>query len=362
MADPTVSRVRTKVSPVVHLAVEGRETLCGVRVLMGIHGTTTEPLSCPLCIEAARRAQNSELAKIERNYWLTGQLRFLLDETQLLIDDTVEAAFATSEAGSAALGLSHADVSIEALQELPEIVAFLLCSRKLGKSAYCCVKALETCIRKERAWVQYFAPNGKDAADIAEDIMERVLLKTCPDEIRPKFNPHLKEYEFPNGSVIQFEGVNDAKIEDKRGPPADLAIGDECGSWDRFTYAIESVIKPMTLESGGRILLPTTPSASVGHPSKAEYEKRKKAGAAAKFVLTDSQRIPPIKMVKYLVEAGEEPAHAVEVVKSKGKVLPEQTTAQREYFCEFVTEAGRAVLPEWGRLADELTVRVQRAA
>ena len=275
-------------------------------------------------------AVQRELAKRAATaLWARGNLTYKLDATQRRIKD--------------------------ALSATKERKFFLLCSRRLGKSFTLVLEAFETALKKPLSRILYLAPTGKDAADIVTDIVDGHLLPDCPSALRPDYDRQQKVYSFKNGSTIRFKGVNGEHAENLRGGAADLVILDECGTMDDLAYVVSSVVMPMTLTTGGRVLLATTPSRSPGHDSVAIYEDLAGRNATVKFTLLDNPRVPDEVKVEFLREAGEPEDHARKVV--DGLASPSTTTALREYWCEFVTDAASAVLPEFTAEAQAAIVR-----
>ena len=271
--------------------------------------------------ELARRAATA--------LWSRGNLAYKLDATQRKIKDSIGAA--------------------------TERKFFLLCSRRLGKSFTLVLEAFETALKKPLSRVLYLAPTGKDAADIVTDIVDGHLLPDCPPALRPDYDKQQKVYSFKNGSTIRFKGVNGEHAENLRGGAADLVILDECGTMDDLAYVVSSVVMPMTLTTNGRVLLATTPSRSPGHDSVAIYEDLAGRNAAVKFTILDNPRVPNEVKAEFLREAGEPEGLADAIV--EGTAAPTTTTALREYFCEFVTDAASAVLPEFTAEASQEIVK-----
>jgi hypothetical protein len=261
--------------------------------------------------------------------WSRGNLTYKLDETQRKIKAS--------------------------LSSTKERKFFLLCSRRLGKSFTLVLEAFETALKKPLSRILYLAPTGKDAADIVTDIVDGHLLPDCPSSLRPGYDKQQKFYTFNNGSTIRFRGVNGEHAESLRGGAADLVILDECGTMDDLAYVVSSVVMPMTLTTGGRILLATTPSRSPGHDSVSIYEDLAGRNATVKFTILDNPRVPPEVKAEFLVEAGE-PRDLVDDIVA-GRKAPTTTTALREYFCEFVTDAASAVLPEFTAEAEREVVK-----
>lgn len=267
--------------------------------------------------------------KVVHVLWQRGSLAYKLDETQRRIKDSIGQAL--------------------------ERKFFLLCSRRLGKSFTLVLEAFETALKKPYARVLYLAPTGKDAADIVTDIVDGHLLPDCPDALQPSFDRQQRVYSFKNGSTIRFRGVNGEHAEGLRGGAADLVILDECGTMDDLAYVVSSVVMPMTLTTNGRILLATTPPRSPGHDSTTIYEDLASRNSAVKFTLLDNPRVPDTVKEEFLREAGEKPEDCGPIL--RGEIKPRTTTALREYWCEFVTDASSAVLPEFDEAAEKEMVR-----
>lgn len=249
--------------------------------------------------------------------WRRGNLRFLLDETQLEIVSRLDA---------------------------PHRKFFLLCSRRLGKSFTLTVLAVSLCLRQPGARVLYLAPFGKDAVEIVRDIVPTIL-ESCPEDLAPEYSVQSKEYQFRNGSIIRFKGVNGEHAQYLRGGACDLVILDECGIMDDLLHVVNDIVMPMTLTTGGRILLATTPPRTPGHDSALIYEQCAGNGASVKFSILDNVRVANEVKVEFLVAAGERPEDAPLIV--QGRMRPRSVTARREYFTEFITDAESAVLPEF---------------
>jgi len=234
---------------------------------------------------------------------------------------------------------------VRALHAAGQRKVFLLCSRRFGKSHIECVDSLEECIKEAWKVVVYCAPEGRDAVDIARDIIEP-MIQDAPEEVRPQYYPNEMAYRFPNRSEIRFRGINGDKADRRRGGKAHKVVLDECGLMDDFDYVVKSVVGPMLLTTGGRMDLVTTPPRTPDHESRGWWEQCEGAGAAITYTLRENGRLTDEQKVEALVDVGEAREHAVKVV--AGVEGPKTTDARREYFCEWVTDANTAVLPEWG--------------
>lgn len=233
----------------------------------------------------------------------------------------------------------------DALKKSKRRKFFLLCSRRLGKTFTLLCHAFEVALQKPNAQILYLAPLANMAAEIVTSGI-RPILEDCPKHVRIEVKPHIKEIHFGNGSIIRLKGVNSEQADNLRGGAQDLVILDECGQMDNLEYVLSSVVLPMTMTTGGKIILATTPAVSPGHDSTAIYQDLADTNDAVKFTLLDAPEghVSYGTKLEYLLEAKENAADIPDIL--AGKRLPKGTTALREYFCEFVTDANKAVVPE----------------
>lgn len=248
--------------------------------------------------------------------------------------------------GNLKFKLTDAQVNIrEAIAGCTKRKFFLLCSRRFGKSFILVAYCFEVCIKKPGARVMYLAPWAKDAADIAGDIAQTIM-EDMPEDLKPHYDGQARAFKFPNGSIIRFRGVNGETANSLRGGATDLAVLDECGMMDNLKYVVSSVVMPMLMTvPGSRMILATTPAPSPGHDSKAIYDECADQGATAKFTLLDNTRVDDAIKGEFLLEAGESAEDIPRIL--AGEMAPKGTTALREYFVEWVTDAATAVIKEW---------------
>lgn len=222
---------------------------------------------------------------------------------------------------------------------------FFLCSRRLGKSFEMNLRALETALRTPNARILYLAPWARDAADISGDIMATIL-EDCPPEFRPDYSAQAKEYRFKNGSLIRYKGTNGEHARYLRGGAADLILLDEVADMDDLDNVVGSVCLPMLMtKEHGRMILATTPAMSPGHESAKIYERLASEGSAVVFTIRDAPHVSDKVKAEFLREAGEAKEDCFDII--RGRKDPKTTKAQREYFCQWVTDASRAVVPEF---------------
>lgn len=223
---------------------------------------------------------------------------------------------------------------------------FVLCSRRIGKSYLGIVLALETCIQIPNARVLYLAPSAKQAAEIVSDQIPRILAD-CPASLRPQSSAQTKELQFKNGSIIRFRGVNAERAEDLRGGFAHRVILDEVGSMDRLKVVFNDVVRPMTSTTKGQIVILTTPPNTPSHDSAEIWDRLNARGQTSVFNLAQAQNpeLPYDEKFKALEDAGEFEEDIPRIL--SGEIPPRTTTAQREYFCQWVSDAGLAMFPEY---------------
>jgi hypothetical protein len=265
--------------------------------------------------------------KAKAALWQRGNLQYLLHATQLKI--------------------------LDKLASTKSRKFMMLCSRRIGKTYLLCTKAIQLCLQKPNARVLFVAPFSKDAQEISTDTMVQILAD-CPDELRPEWKGQTKELVFRNGSIIRVKGVNGEHAQYLRGGAADLILLDEIGLIDDLEHVIQDICMPMVLTTGGQIIMATTPPRSPGHESARQFELLMGKGAASVFTLLDAPHVDSDTKIEFLCEAGETPDNARKcIVGYKGshneriQGWPVGTTARREYYCEFVTDASSAVVPEF---------------
>ena len=276
------------------------------------------------------------LKQLTAEAWRKGELTYKLDATQRRIYDS--------------------------LTRVTGRKFFVLCSRRLGKTYTLLLHAFEVARRKPGARVLFLAPTGKQSAEIATDTAAQIL-RDCPAPLRPEYKAQSKEFVFSHAggddSIVRLKGVNSEHADDIRGTAADLIILDECGLMDSLAFVVQSVCIPMTMSTDGRIILATTPAESPGHDSTQLYDDLAAQGCAVKYTLLDAdqKRYPREIKAEFLREARERPDEIEDIL--DGRRRPRTTTALREYFCEFVTDANKAVIPEM--LTHREAVAVHRA-
>ena len=232
---------------------------------------------------------------------------------------------------------------------------FLLCSRRTGKTYYLLCRLFSRAIRQPGARLLYLAPFAKDAAEIANDVAVRIL-EDCPEDLRPDYNSQTKEFVFKRtGSIVRLKGVNNEHARQLRGGATDEIVLDECGSMDSLSSVVSDVCLPMTMTTGGLLLFATTPAEAPDHDARRIYDNLAASDPAIKFTIRDTPHVDDAEKTVILRELGEEPADIPDML--AGRKTPKTTSAQREYWCYWVTDASKAVVPEFTPQAQSEIVR-----
>ena len=205
-------------------------------------------------------------------------------------------------------------------------------SRRGGKTRALVTLAIEECMRRKCA-VTYAAPTQNDARDIAENEVTALLEGPGGQRTPYRYNVQRLRWTFPNGSYIQLAGCDGSNRNRLRGRTRDLIIIDEAAFVDDLTYIVESILEPQLLTTSGVLIMSSTPPETPEHPYRS-YAMNAKAAA------DDSYDQCTLDEVEHVTAEQREAA----IAKAGGRAA---TTCRREYFCEFVTEEKRALVPEF---------------
>lgn len=161
------------------------------------------------------------------------------------------------------------------IQELPSDVkeVCLKMSRRYGKSYLAVVIAFITCLKKPNAQVIIAAPTQKQAYNITVPLIRQIANK-APKKLLKQLKSELR-WQFSNGSQLVLGGFDSAS-ESFRGLAADLVIVEEGGATqpDNFLYTTSSILLPVLLSTGGRMIHVYTPAPTPDHPLHTVTEAR----------------------------------------------------------------------------------------
>ena len=257
-------------------------------------------------------------ARVTGELWRQGKLRYKLHDSQLPVYDGI--------------------------QRQPGGRHFLMCPRRFGKSHICLVIGLEQALSVPNSRIVFIGPFARNADEIASDLSTRIL-EDCPAQVRPEYRAQAKEFVFRNGSIIRLRGTNGDHAQYLRGGAADLVILDEAALMDDFAHVLNDIVEPMPMTTHGRVLIATTPPRTPGHESVSIMEQYHAVGAVSVMTIVDATHIPYEHRRRALLNAGEKEERVDGIL--RGEIRPETITARREYFCELVTDASMAVVPEF---------------
>ena len=216
----------------------------------------------------------------------------------------------------------------------------ILCSRRWGKSYLAAVLAIEAAMAKSYSRILIVCPTLKEAENIFVGHIEMILADS-PSMYNWSFNQTKKKWTLWNKSVIVLGGTDNKNSDRLRGTKADLIIIDEAGMCSDFEYLVESVLRPQTLTTGGKIIMCSTPSVSVMHPFMARYvNAAEERGELNVYTVYDAPHLSAEVIEKLKEEAGGE----------------ETTSWRREYMCEKIVEETIAIVPEFDKMKKELVV------
>src|SRR5574340_665844 len=167
------------------------------------------------------------------------------------------------------------------------------CHRRYGKSFVAFTIAAEVGLGKapdvwpdRKRIVRFSAQTTQDLEEIYHPIAED-LFETCPDDVRPQWRTTRGRghYLFPStGSQLYLFGVDAKHYRKARGKKVHLAVPDEIGACEPghpkgIEHVVNAILMPQTFGCNGRIVMPTTPPETPGHPSETLLAQCKAAGA-----------------------------------------------------------------------------------
>lgn len=269
--------------------------------------------------ELAERQAKAARATAIQQAWATGNLRYKLDNLQRKCYDKIE------ECAGASFYFNKA--------------------RRVGGSYLLTVRAVEQCIRKPNAQVRYAAPTTKALRKIVSPNLRKVLAD-CPPGMRPKWSTLEQEYRFPNGSILALAGCDAQRYEDLRGTEADEIYMDEVGFIDELDYILNDVLLPQVQDTGGRVILVSTPPRSPTHPAVRLATEHMQAGQYFTCTVWDNPRKTRQEHEAFFKRL------------ARGTPLDSfyrSSMFRREYLAEFIVDENLAVIPEWTRERAELS-------
>ncbi len=215
--------------------------------------------------------------------------------------------------------------------ENKECLKFVLnCSRRWGKSTLLCLIAIMYSIKYPGSQIRFAAPTAKALRKITNPII-KMLLASCPQDLKPLYKTQDGVWVFPNGSEIHLAGTDNNNSESLRGTASHLNLIDEAGFCDELEYVVQSILIPQTLTTGGTTLLASTPPKTPAHDFSSIAQECEAEGHYKKYTIYDNESISNEEINLFAKESGGFSS----------------TTWKREYMAEFVVDEDSQIIPEW---------------
>jgi len=205
-------------------------------------------------------------------------------------------------------------------------------ARQSGKTVELSILALEQAIREPNSIIKFVTDTKSHAETILLPIFNELLLKDCPEDLKPEYKVKQYTYFFPNGSQIQLAGTDNKHYEKLRGQKAHLVLIDEAGFCNDLEDVIESVLYPTTTHTGGKIVIASTIPEQLDHPFLTKYIPE------AEFEGTKTEKT-----------IDDNPLLNKEQVEEICKRMGGRTSIRfrREYLNEIVKDSNISVIPEF---------------
>jgi frataxin-like iron-binding protein CyaY len=211
---------------------------------------------------------------------------------------------------------------------------YIECTRRFGKSSFGLFLLSEFCIQKPGSRAGFYAPVKEGLRDYIVPLIEKVFAD-CPEDLKPTLDSTLT-LTFPNGSTIIFRGSNNQQHRLRRGVDLDIAFIDEARDVDDLDNLVDSVIMPALFNSGGPLLISSTPADTEDHPLHEIMQGLEKLGAMIRFTIWDANRYDPEDFPLAKIEAWK-------------KETQDDVAWQREYEAKWVKDPTKIAVPEWDK-------------
>lgn len=225
-------------------------------------------------------------------------------------------------------------------------------SRRVGKSFFLLVTAVEIALQKPNSNIKYACPTADQAKKIIRENM-LPLFKDCPVDLKPEYVKSERCFYFKNGSIIQIEGVNEGNSEKIRGTSCHFGILDEAGEMDDLEYVITSIFLPQMLTTRGKIVICSTPSKKNEHPFNTKIISQAIHG---NFYIKKS-------IYEALDDIKNDPPETRRLTPEIAEFMKEESGGEfseawrREYLCEIIRNEARSVIPEFSDVIEKRVVK-----
>jgi hypothetical protein len=202
-------------------------------------------------------------------------------------------------------------------------------SRQIGKSFWLCIMMTIFGFENPGAQIKYGAKTQKHVRKIIRPHL-RAIFSDIPKELRPEWSQEDGEYVFKNDSTITVAGCDREHAEALVGQHAHLFIIDEGGAIKDLAYVVRDIALPQTLNTGGKLIIASTPARTGGHAFKTFCDEAAEHGTYIERDIFENPRISDATIREYCELAGG----------------PQSSSWQREYLVKHITDESTAVVPE----------------
>ena len=219
----------------------------------------------------------------------------------------------------------------------------LNCGRRVGKTYFLTILALEQCIKNPKSTVKFLQPQKGQVQTNVMPVMDAIL-QDCPIDMRPRFKTNGTVYDFPNGSKIQLGGTDNGSHEKLRGDDAHLCLIDEAGFLNApLSYIMKSILVPATMRTRGNIILSSSTPTDTEHDFLKYMESSKIRGnfftVTTKECLEEHEKINDDRFTRDMYD---------ELVEEYPLGEADEEF-RRECFNELVMDGTKAVVPEFDK-------------
>lgn len=210
-------------------------------------------------------------------------------------------------------------------------LAVVNASRQIGKSFWACTLVVMAALLNPGWQIKYGAKTQKHARGFILPHF-RYLRSLLPEDVRDsmRWSAEDQNYTFDNGSTITIAGCDKQYAEALTGQHAHLFIIDEGGAIRDLDFIVNDIALPQTLNTGGKLVIFSTPARTPGHSFKKYCDDTKAHGTLLERQIFDNPRLSDATIREYCELAGG----------------VDSTQWKREYLVQHVTEASAAVCPE----------------
>lgn len=166
-------------------------------------------------------------------------------------------------------------------------------TRRGGKDVLCAIWACEIAIQVKNSFTYHYHHNYTVGRDIFTDTMTMVL-RTCPDDLKPTQNLSTAKYVWPNGSENRIKGVGTGRdIKAGRGARASALFVTEAGLYEHLPDVIETNAPLMVNQKPGIMVLQTNKALTEDHEFYTYLDEDKTTGAGFEQDIYHTSHISP---------------------------------------------------------------------